>query len=207
MHVGSDASWHESSRADALGYPVPVKTIYELRATFPRAGRVEWIGLREARRAPIWSVPEAEAHALVGLIGDHGKTAPVRLRALTGEPGEETVAHHVAPIPGGPGRRQVTLLQAEHLPVIAALMGLERATPEMLRRNLLISGIPLLALKDARFGVGEVVLEGTGECHPCSRMEETLGEGGYNAVRGHGGLTARVIRGGVIRRGDPVTPL
>ena len=91
--------------------------------------------------------------------------------------------------------------------MIASLAGLETATPEQLRRNLVVSGLPLLALKEARFRVGEVVLEGTGECHPCSRMEETLGEGGYNAVRGHGGLTARVIQGGVIRVGDVVTPL
>ena len=76
--------------------------------------------------------------------------------------------------------------------------------PEQLRRNLLISGIPLLALKDRRFWVGGVLLEGTGECHPCSRMEETLGAGGYNAVRGHGGITARVITGGPIRTGDAV---
>ncbi|GMA15684.1 MOSC domain-containing protein [Deinococcus metallilatus] len=181
-----------------------MKTIQELRATFPRAGRLEWIGLREARRAPVLSVPEAEVHPLVGLIGDHGKTAPPRLRALTGEPGEVPTPSEATPVPGGPGRRQVTLLQAEHLPVIAALAGLEEVRPEHLRRNLLIGGLSLLALKDARFRVGEVVLEGTGECHPCSRMEETLGEGGYNAVRGHGGLTARVISGGVIRVGDPV---
>lgn len=184
-----------------------MKTIHQLRATFPRPGRLEWIGLREARRGPVRSVPEAELHPLVGLIGDHGKQAPGRLRAITGEPGEAAVPVSAPPILGGPGRRQVTLLQAEHLPVIAALMGLEEATPEMLRRNLLVSGLPLLALKDARFRVGEVVLEATGECHPCSRMEETLGEGGYNAVRGHGGLTARVISGGIVRLGDPVTPL
>ncbi len=185
----------------------PVKTIHELRATFPRPGRLEWIGLREARRAPVRSVPGAELHPLVGLIGDHGKLAPPRLRALSGEPGEGATPSQTPPIPGGPGRRQVTLIQAEHLPVIGALAGLETATPEQLRRNLVVSGIPLLALKEARFRVGEVVLEGTGECHPCSRMEETLGEGGYNAVRGHGGLTARVIQGGVIRVGDVVAPL
>lgn len=184
-----------------------VKTIHELRATFPRPGRLEWIGLREARRAPVRSVPEAELHPLVGLIGDHGKLAPPRLRALSGEPGERATPSHAPPIPGGPGRRQVTLIQAEHLPVIGALAGLDTATPEQLRRNLVVSGLPLLALKDARIRVGEVVLEATGECHPCSRMEETLGEGGYNAVRGHGGLTARVIQGGVIRVGDVVTPL
>lgn len=184
-----------------------MKTIHELRATFPQPGRVEWIGLRPARRAPLLQVAQIEAHPLVGLIGDHGKLAPPRLTALTGEAGETGVRAPAPPVPGGPGRRQVTLIQAEHLPVIATLCGRAEVTPDLLRRNIVISGIPLLALKDARFQIGEVILEGTGECHPCSRMEETLGEGGYNAVRGHGGLTARVIRGGLIREGDSLIPL
>lgn len=184
-----------------------MKSIHELRSTFPRPGQLEWIGLRPARRAPVISMPEAEVHPLVGLIGDHGKVAPGRLKALTGQVGEAVTPASQPAVPGGPGRRQVTLIQAEHLPVVAALAGLKEAAPELLRRNLVISGLSLLALKDARFQIGEVILEGTGECHPCSRMEETLGEGGYNAVRGHGGLTARVIRGGVIRVGDEVHPL
>lgn len=179
-------------------------TVSRLRAQFPRPGRLEWIGLRPARRAPVEALNEAEIHPLVGLVGDHGRTAPPRLRALAGE------GLH-APPPPSPvrperGKRQLTLLQAEHLPVIAALSGRERVDPEALRRNLLVSGLPLLALKDRRFWVGAVLLEGTGECHPCSRMEENLGPGGYNAVRGHGGITARVIVGGVIRLGDAVCP-
>lgn len=179
-------------------------TVSQLRAQFPRTGRLEWIGLRPARRVPVRELSEVEIHPLVGLVGDHGRTAPPRLRALAGEPLE-------APPPPSPvrterGKRQVTLLQAEHLPVIAALAGLERVDPELLRRNLLVSGTPLLALKDRRFWVGGVLLEGTGECHPCSRMEENLGPGGYNAVRGHGGITARVVTGGTVRVGDTVRP-
>lgn len=179
----------------------------ELRATLPHPGRVEWIGLRSARRAPVQSVPEVQVHPLVGLIGDHGKQVPPRLKALSGEVGELAVPLDTPAVPGGRGKRQVTLIQAEHLPVIAALAGLDAVQPEQLRRNIVVSGVPLLALKERRFQIGGVVLEGTGECHPCSRMEEEFGAGGYNAVRGHGGLTARVIHGGVIRVGDVLRPL
>ena len=188
----------------------------ELRTTLPRPGRIEWIGLRSERRGQVDSVAQAEAHPLVGLIGDHGKTAPGRLRALTGAAGESEATAAQPGTPGGlnglmPGKRQVTLIQAEHLGVIAALAGLEAVTPEQLRRNIVVSGLPLLALKDRRFRIGSeadgwVLLEGTGECHPCSRMEEALGAGGYNAVRGHGGITARVLEGGLIVVGGVLVP-
>jgi MOSC domain-containing protein YiiM len=98
----------------------------------------------------------------------------------------------------------VTLIQAEHLPVIATLTGHVSVPPEWLRRNLVVSCINLLALKDRRFRIGAVLLEGTGLCQPCSRMEEVLGPGGYNALRGHGGITARVVNGGSLCVGDRV---
>jgi MOSC domain-containing protein YiiM len=87
---------------------------------------------------------------------------------------------------------------------MAAFLGMTEVAPELLRRNLVTRGINLLALKDRRFRVGAALLEGSGECAPCSRMEEALGPGGYNAVRGHGGIAARVIEGGEVRIGDAI---
>jgi MOSC domain-containing protein YiiM len=153
-------------------------------ATLPQTGRLEWIGLRPARREPLLAVPEATAETDRHLAGDHAR------------------------VKAG-GKRQVTLLQHEHLTAVAGFLGLPEAIdPGRLRRNLVVSGLNLLALKNRQVQIGdEVVLEITGECHPCSRMEEELGPGGYNAMRGHGGLTARILRGGVLRLGDVVRVL
>jgi MOSC domain-containing protein YiiM len=102
------------------------------------------------------------------------------------------------------GKRQVTLIQGEHLTAIASLLGRDHVQPALLRRNLVVTGINLIALKDKQFRVGDALLEYTGLCHPCSAMEATFGAGGYNAVRGHGGITARIIESGAVAVGNSV---
>lgn len=159
-------------------------TVARLLATLPQVGRIEWIGLRPARRASMLVVPEVEALTDQRLAGDRA-----------------------SPKPGG--KRQVTLMQHESLAAVAGFLSLpEPVAPARLRRNLVVSGLNLLALKGRQIRIGdEVVLDVTGECHPCSRMEEELGPGGYNALRGHGGLTAHIAQGGLIRVGDAVRAL
>ncbi len=159
----------------------PESPLAHLFAQFPRAGRLEWIGVRPARDVLMREVDAVEAIAGAGLLGDRYKS--------------------------GSGKRGVTLLQAEHLPVIAALAGKSEIHPMLLRRNLVVSGIPLIALKGRRFMLGDVLLEGTGPCDPCSRMEDTLGQGGYNAMRGMGGLCARILGAGTLRIGQSVVAL
>ena len=103
---------------------------------------------------------------------------------------------------GQTGKRHVTLVQEEHLAVIRSCSESELVKPEDLRRNIVISGINLLALKSRVIEIGTAQLEVTGLCHPCSRMETNLGAGGYNAMRGHGGITARILSDGTIKVGD-----
>ena len=88
--------------------------------------------------------------------------------------------------------------------MVARILGKSEIPPELLRRNIVVSGINLLALKHQQFQVGSVLLETTGICAPCSRMEKNLGAGGYNSMRGHGGITAKILQGGQIKLGDTV---
>ena len=159
-----------------------MKTIRDLNKPPQIEGRVEAIVVRGSPREVARTVESTVALAGIGLEDDR-----------LGQRGEAELS-----------TRQVTLIQSEHLDVIARLARVDRVDPVGLRRNLVVSGINLLALKDRRFSVGGVLFEGSGLCQPCSRMEAVLGAGGYNAMRGHGGITARVLQGGALRVGDAV---
>ena len=153
--------------------------IKELLDTLPQVGIVTWISIRPRRAGEVQPVPEVEVIENKGLAGDH----------YNGKPDS---------------KRHVTLIQAEHLEAVASMLGKEAINPALTRRNIVVKGINLLALQGKQFQIGEVILETTGLCHPCSRMEENLGEGGYNAMRGHGGITTRIVKGGRIKIGDEV---
>ena len=144
-----------------------------------RPGLVTWIGLRTARDGPIVTSDFALLVAARGIEGDRYQTSR-------------------------DGARQVTLIAVESLAAIASFLGFDRLEPATLRRNFVTSGINLLGLKGRRFRLGGALLEYSGDCAPCSRVEASLGPGGYNAVRGHGGITARIIEGGKVHIGDAV---
>lgn len=156
--------------------------IHHLSAQFPHTGRVERIFVRPARRAACIELNCVQAVAGRGLEGDRSRG----------------------------GSRQLSLIQHEHLPVIAALVGSAVVEPSLLRRNLVVSGINLLALKPldrdriVDLQIGEAIVRIGQACAPCSRMEEILGPGGYNAMRGHGGMLASIVVDGRIEVGSDV---
>ena len=154
------------------------ETLKALIERYAQAGQVTWIGLRPERHAAMLPVEETLA-APRGLVGDHGAS----------------------------DKRAVTLVQAEHLPVIGSYLGRGPVAASDVRRNLVVAGINLSALKGQSVRIGAAIVEITGMCAPCSRIEQALGAGGYAAMRGHGGWCARVVEPGLVRLGDTVTPL
>jgi len=143
-------------------------------------GALQWIGVRSARKAELTELPRVMAIAGRGLEGDH------RMEKTPGS------------------GRQVTIISAEFIRQIAHFTGREDIDPGLLRRNLVVCGINLNALRHQRFTIGEALFEASALCHPCSRMETALGKGGVAAMLGHGGLCARIIRGGAVGIGDSV---
>jgi MOSC domain-containing protein YiiM len=141
-------------------------------------GTLEWIGLRTARRAPMVATNRAVAIAERGLEGDH----------------------RTDKTPGS--GRQVTLISREFIEQTAHFLGRDAIDPGLLRRNLVVSGINLHALRHQQFTIGNALFEAGALCHPCSRMETALGRGGVAAMFGHGGLCCRILRSGNIEVGD-----
>ncbi|MCB1843901.1 MAG: MOSC domain-containing protein [Halioglobus sp.] len=144
-------------------------------------GTLKWIGIRTERRAPMTQLSRVEALAGLGLAGDH---------RVSGKPGSG---------------RQVTLISQEFIAQIQHFTGHKQIDPGLLRRNLVVSGINLNALRYQRFAIGEALFEAAALCHPCSRMETALGKGGVAAMLGHGGLCCRVLRSGWIAVQDRVS--
>ncbi len=146
-------------------------------------GKLEWIGLRIERRGDVNVVNQAEAVVGLGLTGDH------RCLKTTGS------------------ARQVTIISREYIHQIAYQLGMDFIDPILLRRNLVISGMNLNLLRFQRLQIGDVILETSALCDPCSRMDENLGKGAASAMFGYGGLCAKIIQSGHMAVGDAVVRL
>ncbi len=123
-----------------------------------------------------------------------------RIGTYTGVAGDYRGAMH----PGRVNKRQVTILLAEDWSAAIA----DHGTPvswEERRANLLVEGVALPREAGVRVRVGEAVLEITGECDPCRRMD-AVSDGLQMALRPdwRGGRTCTVIAAGAIAIGDEV---
>lgn len=187
-------------------------SLQKISQTLPQIGKLEAIVLRPAPRVDATFATSALAIKGLGLHAD--RRGIDLLQKLTSEQQVLTLANFELPTLLAnqhvrlPSNRQITLIQAEHIALLAQWMQLPNLLATTIRRNLVVSNINLLAIKPLfkhqqhYLQIGDVLLEITGACTPCSRMETLLGAGGYNAMRGHGGVNAKIIRGGLLTVGD-----
>lgn len=132
-------------------------------------------------------VPEAEARARRGLVGD---------RYFIGN-GTFSDAD-----PKGPGR-ELTLIESEVLAALEREHGL-RLTAAEARRNLVTQGIRLNDLVGVKFRIGEVLVEGNRLCHPCTHLNKVTGLKLLKPLENRGGLRATILSDGRIAVGDPM---
>lgn len=73
--------------------------------------------------------------------------------------------------------------------------------PSAFRRNLITKGVDLNALIGQEFEIQGVRFLGTQECTPCHWMNQAFAEGAEEALKGHGGLRAKILSDGVLKKG------
>jgi MOSC domain-containing protein YiiM len=102
---------------------------------------------------------------------------------------------------------QVTFIAVEDLDDIERETAVSVKNGEH-RRNVITRGISLKTLRRGeQFRVGDVVFEYRGPRSVCKYVERLTGPGMTQALRGRGGVCARVIAGGAVRVGDEIEVL
>ncbi len=149
-------------------------------------GRVVSIHISEEAAGPMKSVDATRAVAGQGLEGDRYFLRKARKH--------------------GPDR-EVTLIEIEAIEALERDYGV-KLSPGDARRNIVTRGVALNHLVGKEFRVGEAVLRGIRLCEPCQHLVELTGQ--EKVLRGlvhRGGLRAQIVKDGMIRVGDHISPL
>lgn len=97
---------------------------------------------------------------------------------------------------------QITFFSESTIKAVRSELGHTHATAENFRRNVVLKGIDAEALIGKRFRIGELEFTGSCEAAPCFWMDQAVGEGTHDFLKGRGGLRARIIKGGLLKRGE-----
>jgi MOSC domain-containing protein YiiM len=96
---------------------------------------------------------------------------------------------------------QVTFFAWETFEAVKIELRVPTLKPDAFRRNVLVEGAHLNDLIGTRFTLGGVDFEGICEAKPCYWMNTAVAEGAERWLRGHGGLRAKILSDGDLRRG------
>ncbi len=97
---------------------------------------------------------------------------------------------------------QATFFAAEVWEALCAEFKVADRDVSVFRRNIITRGIDLNSLIGQEFTVQGIRFVGTGEARPCHWMDQAFAPGAEDALKGRGGLRARVLSDGVLRCDD-----
>jgi MOSC domain-containing protein YiiM len=95
---------------------------------------------------------------------------------------------------------QLTFFSMEVMEALQSELHLPDARPESTRRNVFVRGVDLNALVREQFEVQGVRFQGVEECSPCHWMDQALGPGAEEWLRGRAGLRCRILTDGALSR-------
>jgi hypothetical protein len=102
---------------------------------------------------------------------------------------------------------QITFFAWEVFAELRRELGLPDAHPSGTRRNVITEGIDLSAMVGREFEVQGIRFLGDEECRPCYWMNTAFRDQRVEAwLNGRGGLRARILSDGVLRRNPPPNP-
>jgi len=94
---------------------------------------------------------------------------------------------------------QITFFSSEIFDEICNQLGATGKSAGTVRRNVITRGVDLNALIGKPFELQGVQFEGVCECSPCHWMNTAIAPGAETALRGRGGLRARILTDGKLR--------
>ncbi|MEW6304120.1 MAG: MOSC domain-containing protein [Verrucomicrobiota bacterium] len=94
---------------------------------------------------------------------------------------------------------QVTFFAIEEYEALCRQTGVNKP-PYAFRRNIITRGVDLNSLIGCEFEIQGVRFHGVESCKPCYWMDEAFAPGTEAALRGRGGLRARILTSGTLQR-------
>jgi len=95
---------------------------------------------------------------------------------------------------------QITFFAWEDLLRLWDELGVTRREIAATRRNVLVEGVSLPDLIGREFELQGIRFRGSEECRPCYWMDTAIAPGAEAWLRGRGGLRARIVSDGTLRR-------
>ena len=97
---------------------------------------------------------------------------------------------------------QITFFSEEVAGQLEKELELPAVNRSAFRRNALVSGVDLNELVGRKFSIGSIEFSGSEECAPCYWMDEAIGPGAHEWLKGRGGLRCRILNGGELSLGE-----